>query len=82
MIHGQSIEPGAEARIALETAKLAVDLQEHVLEQILRFVRRPGHAVDQAVQPPRMRTIQLLECRRIALPAALRQFKVRRSHVS
>jgi hypothetical protein len=78
MIHGHSIQPRAETRIAPETADLPVGVQEHFLEQILRGFRRGDHAHDQRVQPASMGAVQLLERVLIAPPASLRQLQISR----
>ena len=42
MVERQPIEPGADRRVALEAAKLAVRLQEDLLEQVLAVLGDPA----------------------------------------
>jgi hypothetical protein len=59
-----------------------VGVQEDLLQEVVGFIRGSGHPEHEVVQPPRVRTIQLLEGRRIATPATLGQLEINRSHVS
>src|SRR5262249_15144138 len=57
-------------------------LQEYLLQQILRFVRRANHPHDQTEKAPCVLSVQLLKGAGVPTPAPRRQLEVGGSHVS
>jgi hypothetical protein len=82
LIHRKPVQPGAETRLAAETAEFPMGLQERFLQQVLGILRRPRHAKRQREKAPGVRAVQLLECSYVATCAPLRQLEVARLHAS
>jgi hypothetical protein len=81
LIDGQTIQPRAQARISPKAPEFPVRIQEYLLQKVFGLLRRPDHPENQVIQASGVGAIQLLERRRIAVPAALRQLEVDRSHI-
>jgi hypothetical protein len=81
LIDCKTIQPRAQARVPSEAPEFPVSIQEHLLQKVLGLLCRPDHPENQVIQASGVCAIQLLECCRIAVPAALRQLEVGRSHI-
>jgi hypothetical protein len=81
LVDGQTIQPGAQARVPSETPEFPVSIQEYLLKKVFGLLRRPDHPENQVIQASGVCAIQLLERCRVAVPAALRQLEVNRSHI-
>ena len=66
-VHRDTVQPGAESRIAAELGELAPGLDERFLHAVLGLGRLAGHAQAQAVDLADVIPVQLLEGPAVAL---------------